>query len=371
MIIGILRESVDEHRVTMTPDIIAKKMPDCTFLIESEAGSLAGYSDEMFEKVGAKIEKNRKHILERAHIILGLDLIDEESIRYMRSGSFLIGQLHPLKNSEKLKQLARIGVSSFSLEWLPRTTRAQSMDILSSQNNLIGYQAVISAAFMLGRSFPLMMTAAGSVPAAKVLIVGAGIAGLQAIATAKRLGAVVSAFDVRASSKESVESLGATFIDVPYEESGEGQGGYAKEMSDSYKTAQEKKLLEIISQQDVIITTAQVPHKPAPKIITQHMVSQMKDGSLLIDLAGESGGNCELSQIGKEIFFENKRIFAPYCFINQLAHTASNLLASNLAAFIKMLLHFENGVISFDAKDDLIQKTLLTHNGVLIHSLLK
>ncbi|MDR1908132.1 MAG: NAD(P) transhydrogenase subunit alpha, partial [Holosporales bacterium] len=297
MVIGVLKELDLDFRVAMTPDVI-KKMPSTSFYIESGAGARAGYSDGMFEAV-AKVEAKRKQLIERSQILLAVNLPDDESIRSMKAGSVLIGQLNPLKNAERLRHLARIGVSAFSLDWLPRITRAQSMDVLSSQSNLAGYQAVVCAVSMLGRVFPMMTTAAGSIPPAKVLVVGAGVAGLQAIATAKRLGAVVSAFDVRAAAKEQVESLGATFVSVPLDEGGEDHGGYAKEMSEAYRLAQEAKLLEIMPKQDVIITTAQIPNKPAPKIITKSMVDKMKEGAFVIDLAGDSGGNCELSVLGE------------------------------------------------------------------------
>lgn len=370
MIIGILKEGQDEHRVAMTPEVWARKHPSGTLLVESGAGKHAGFSDALFEKVGAKIEV-RAAVLEKAQVILSVGLPDEESLKLMRPGACLVGQLQPLQHVASLQQLARLGVSAFALEWLPRTTRAQAMDVLSSQNNLAGYQALVEAAAQLGRAFPLMMTAAGSVPAAKVLVVGAGIAGLQAIATAKRLGAVVSAFDVRASAKEQVESLGATFVEVPSEESGEGAGGYAREMSEAYKAAQERRLLEVIPEQDVILTTAQIPNKPAPKIITEAMVERMKEGSLLMDLAGETGGNCVLSRYGEEVRLGSKRIVAPFRILNHIAPTASNLFATNLLAFVKTLLVEREDAVTFDREDELIQKSLLTDDGIVIHPLLK
>jgi NAD(P) transhydrogenase subunit alpha len=354
----------------MTPDVI-KKLPTFSFYVESEAGILSGYSDEQFINVGAKIEKKRKQILESARILLAVNLPNEECIQSLKPGSILISQLNPVKNIDRIKQLARIGVSAFSIEWLPRITRAQSMDVLSSQNNLAGYQAVIYAVVKLGRIFPVMMTAAGSVPAARVLVIGAGVSGLQAIATAKRLGAIVSAFDVRAEAKKQIESLGATFVDVPHNELGDGDGGYAREMSAEYKKAQESKLLDVICKQDVVITTAQIPNKPAPKIITKEMILKMKDNSIVIDLAGETGGNCELSVFGEEVIFENKQICAPRGIINGVANTASFLLSSNFAAFIKTLFKIENDVVSFDLNDELVQRTLITHSGVISNALLK
>jgi NAD(P) transhydrogenase subunit alpha len=370
MIAGILREQSNEYRVAMTPNVI-KKLPEFSFYIESDAGVLSGYSDAQFISVGAKIEKKRKQILESARVLLSVTSPNEECIQLLKPGSILIGQLNPIKNIDRIKQLARIGISAFSVEWLPRITRAQSMDVLSSQSNLAGYQAVIYAVVKLGRIFPVMMTAAGTIPAVRVLVVGAGVAGLQAIATAKRLGAIVSAFDVRFEAKEQVESLGATFIDVPNDELGDSDGGYAKEMSAEYKKAQELKLLDVICKQDVVITTAQIPNKPAPRIITKEMVSRMKDNSLVIDLAGETGGNCELSVCGEEVIFENKQICAPCGIINGIANTASFLLASNFAAFIKTLFKIDNDTVSFDLNDELVQRTLITHGGVICNASLK
>lgn len=364
MIIGVLKERSEEYRVAMVPEIM-RKWPDCEFYVESNAGVKAGYSDEAFEEEGAHIEKGPRGVLERAQVVLSLGLPQEDAWPYFQPGAALVGQLLPNKNKDRLEKWASIGITSFALERLPRTTRAQAMDILSSQSNLVGYQAAVYGAAHLGRLFPLMMTAAGSLPAARVLIIGAGVAGLQAIATAKRLGAIVSAFDVRAAAKEQVESLGASFVEVHVDESGDGGGGYAKEMSAVYQAAQEARLAEVLPQQDVVITTAQIPNKPAPKIVTRRLVDTMKRGAYLLDLAGESGGNCELSKAGQEVVVEGKRIFAPLHFINQVAPTASRLLASNFTAFVKTLLRVEDGKVSFDETDELIRGTLLTHQGQL------
>lgn len=371
MIIGVFKERANEHRVAMTPEVMICKRLTETILLESGAGERAGFSNDSYGKAGARIETSRGAILSQAQVIFSIGLPDEAVLDSLRPGTCLIGQLRPFQNAAFLERLAVRGVSAFALETVPRTTRAQAMDILSSQSNLAGYQAIVEAAAQLGRAFPLMMTAAGSVPAARVLIVGAGVAGLQAIATAKRLGAIVSAFDVRASAKEQVESLGATFIEVPSDESGEGSGGYAREMSSAYKAAQEKRLLEVIADQDVVVTTAQIPNKPAPKIITETMVERMKDGALLIDLAGETGGNCALSKCGETIYVGTKRIFAPSRILNDIAPTASNLFAANLVAFMKTLLKESDEGVTFNREDELIQKTLLTFDGEIVHPLLK
>jgi NAD(P) transhydrogenase subunit alpha len=325
----------------------------------------------MYSHAGIAVE-NRKSVLECAKIIFSISCPDTESIRSMRPGTVLIGQLAPFRNFEEIRLLARIGVSAFSIELLPRITRAQFMDTLSSQSSLAGYQAIVQAAAMLGRPFPMMITAAGNIPPARVLVIGAGVAGLQAIATAKRLGAEVSAFDVRANSKAEVESLGASFVEVSSSEIGDGLGGYAKEMSADYKQAQENKLLEVIGKQDIVITTAQIPNKPAPKVITKKMVELMPENSLVIDLAGESGGNCELSKFGEVITCGTKRIFAPKDILNNIASAASSLLSSNFIAFVKSLLKFENEqTVTFNTSDVLVESTLLTHAGVITHPALK
>jgi NAD(P) transhydrogenase subunit alpha len=368
MTVGILKEP--ESRVAITPELIVKS-PSISFLVEYDAGAAAGYANDMFEAAGAKIEKKRKHVLEHANVLVSIGFPDDDSVKNLKPGAILIGQLDPFRNLERLKQLARAGVSAFSLDLLPRTTRAQPMDVLSSQSNLAGYQAVVCAVSSLGRVFPMMTTAAGTVLPARVLVIGAGVAGLQAIATAKRLGAIVSAFDVRVAAKEQVESLGATFIQVECNEDGEGAGGYAKEVSCTYKRAQEMRLSEVLPRQDVVITTAQIPHQPAPKIITKDMVSKMKDGALIIDLAGEYGGNCELSEYGEWILFENKRIFAPKQILDGVAHTASFLFSSNLIAFIKGLLRCDGNAISFDVDDEIVKSTLVTHGGLIPHAQMK
>jgi NAD(P) transhydrogenase subunit alpha len=364
LLIGILKENENENRVALTPQS-AQKMAGAAFLVEKGAGDKAGYRDLSYP-TNVSFD-GRKSVLERSKIILAIGCPDIEAIRTMRSGVVLIGQLSPYKNIDAMKQLARIGVSAFSVELLPRTTKAQFMDVLSSQSSLAGYQAVIHAAFMLGRAFPLMITAAGNIPAVRVLVIGAGVAGLQAIATAKRLGAVVSAFDVRSSSKAEVESLGASFIEVPFEESGDGAGGYAKEMSTEYKAAQAAQLLEVLAKQDVVITTAQIPNKAAPRIISQEMVEAMPENSLVIDLAGESGGNCELSQYGTEVSLESKRIYAPLRIVNSVANTASAMFSANLLAFVKNLLVIDGESVQFDTADILVQNTLVTHEGVIVH----
>lgn len=360
MLIGVLKESSVEHRVTMTPEIM-KKRAEFEYVVEAGAGVRAGFSDEAYVAAGARVEKGAKAVLEQANVVFSLGVPSDDALPYFRKGTALIGQLFPQKNAAKLNEFLAQGVMCFAMERLPRTTRAQSMDTLSSQSNLAGYQAAVYTASHLGRLFPLMMTAAGTLPPARVLIIGAGVAGLQAIATARRLGAVVSAFDVRVAAKEQVESLGATFVDVVVGEeskaTSDDPSGYAKEMNAVYQTAQEARLAEVLPHQDVVITTAQIPNKPAPKILTERLVGTMKPGSLIFDLAAESGGNCELSKPGQEVIVDGKRIFAPLHFLNQVAPTASQLLASNFLAFVRTLFRFEEDAVTFDPTDELIQAT--------------
>jgi NAD(P) transhydrogenase subunit alpha len=353
--IGVLKESQNENRVALT---LGKKLNGYDFLLEKEAGIKAGYSDAAYSSYGVLLA-SREDVLSRSQIIFCVNCPDVKSISAMNTESILLGQLAPAKNPEAMKIILDKGITAFSIEKLPRITRAQFMDVLSSQSSLAGYQAVMLAAAQLGKTFPMMTTAAGNVAAARVLVIGAGVAGLQAIATARRLGAVVSAFDVRSSSKGEVESLGAMFVEIPNQETGDGAGGYAKEMSEAYKKAQEEKLLEVIGKQDVVITTAQIPNKPAPKIITTKMVGMMPENAVVLDLAGESGGNCELSKWGEEVVFNGRRIISPKNIINSIANTASNLFSANLIAFVKNLFKIEENKVHFDLNDELIKSSLI------------
>ena len=316
--LSCLKEN-DDSRVALTP-ATAKQFLQQGFIVKLEkgAGEASGYPDNAYE--GVTIETHLESLLS-ADIILTVK-----------------GCVHPTEG----QILSINGEKGLRLDRLPRITRAQIMDVLSSQNNLAGYQAVLEGAYHLKRSFPMMMTAAGTVPAARVLVLGAGVAGLQAIATAKRLGAIVSAFDVRPTVKEQVESLGAVFVEVNFKESGDGVGGYAKEMSRDYQEAQNAKILEVIQTQDIVISTALIPGKPAPVLITEEMVKEMKSGSIIIDLAGESGGNCALSKWQKVITTKNNvRISCPKNILDFISHDASHLYARNLYHFIKALYNSE------------------------------
>ncbi len=367
MIIVALKESMaNEKRVAITPEI-TKKYVELGYQIalESDAGKDAGYVNSAYEKCGASIEKDRQALLEKADIVLCAAPLDQKDIKSLKKDALLIGLLKPHQNSDALPLLEKSKTTSFSLELLPRITRAQTMDVLSSQSNLAGYKAVVDAASEFGRAFPLMMTAAGTIAAARVLILGAGVAGLQAIATAKRLGAIVSAFDVRTAAKEQVQSLGATFIEVETQESGDAVGGYAKEMSETYKQAQADKLAEVVKNQDIIITTAQIPGKPAPVLITAAMVKSMKPGSVIIDLAAESGGNCADTVWGKTLVKNGVIVIGPANILSRIAGDASQLYSRNLFNFIKNL--FADDAHTINWQDEIVTSTALTHGGKIIH----
>jgi NAD(P) transhydrogenase subunit alpha len=364
---GVLKEVAShEKRVAITPQV-AKKLIDLgyTLVIESDAGKQAGYPNNLYESVGCKIEKMRTKVLQK-EIVACLQWPEAEDLKNLKKGSVLLGIFKPHAHAENVKAAAEQGVTIFSLDLIPRITRAQSMDVLSSQSNLAGYKAVVDAASNFGRAFPLMMTAAGTVPAAKVLILGAGVAGLQAIATAKRLGAIVSAFDVRTAAKEQVESLGATFVMVDSTEAGDGAGGYAKEMGDDYKKAQQEKLQATIKTQDIVISTAQIPGKPAPTLITEDMVKSMKPGSVIVDLAAESGGNCTLTECGKTITKNGVVIMGPANMPSQIATDASQLYACNIFNFLKPMWDASSKELAIPWDDEIVQGTALSKNGTLI-----
>lgn len=369
MLIVTLKESdSNEKRVSITPEIAKKYLEEgYTVSIESGAGLEAGYSDDLYEKIGVNVEKKSQLLLEKADVLLSVGPPHGDSIQYLKSKVVLIGMLKPYHSEDLINHLLKSSITSFSLELLPRTTRAQIMDVLSSQSNLAGYKAVVEAASILKRALPLMMTAAGTIPAAKVLVLGAGVAGLQAIATAKRLGAIVSAFDVRSTVKEQVESLGATFIHVEANEKGDATGGYAKEMSENYKKAQANKLGQVLRNQDIVITTAQIPGKPAPILITDEMIEEMKSGSVIVDLAAETGGNCSGTIAGQTVIKNHVTIIGPNNILSGLASDASRLYSRNVFNFIKNL--FKDGPSQISWQDDITIATAVTHEGKLLHSL--
>jgi len=357
-----------EKRVALTPEGVKKLKPlGFDIHIAKGAGDKACFSDHDYAQAGAHVESDDKKLFKDAKLALRVGEATSEDITNLPPQTILVGVLKPHDNKKELKELASKKITSFSLELVPRITRAQSMDVLSSQSNLAGYRAVIEGANLLGRVFPMMMTAAGTVAPSRVLILGAGVAGLQAIATAKRLGAIVSAFDVRSAAKEQVESLGATFVQVDLEESGDGAGGYAKEMSEAAKKAQKAKLTEVLKTQDLVITTAQIPFKKAPILIDDAMVSGMKSGSVIVDLAAETGGNCTLSKLGKTTNHKGVTIYAPQLIVGNIAQDASALFSRNIISFVQNLIKDEK--IQFE--DEIVKASCLTHDGHIVHPLFK
>lgn len=375
MKVAVLKERFPlETRVAATPESVRKMVGlGLDVIVEKGAGDLSFFSDEAYKEAGAKLVATPAGAIKEADIFLKVRapiLKDEgkgDEKGLLKKGAALIGMLSPYNNSKDLKSYAKASVSAMSLELIPRITRAQSMDVLSSQANLGGYRAVIEAAFEYGRVFPLMMTAAGTVPPAKVLVIGAGVAGLQAIATAKRLGAVVFAFDVRAAAKEQVESLGAKFIEVLSEEAGEGKGGYAKEMSAAYQKRQQEKISDVMREADIVITTALIPGKPAPRLIHAEMVSSMKPGSVIIDMAVAMGGNVEGSMREKVVEKNGVKIIGYENLPGRLPTEASTLYARNVFNFLQLLWDPKAGMLKLDAEDEIIKGCLLTHQGEVIH----
>ena len=361
MRIGSIHENQNiEKRIAITPELV-KKYISLGFevsLVENY-GSHLGIKDEHFKEMGAKIFKDETEILSSCNIILQLGMLSDEKSSHIKENQTLIGVLNPYKNKEQLENLAKKKVNLFSLELLPRITRAQSMDILSSQANLAGYKAVIESFANFEKAIPMMMTAAGTIPAAKVLVVGAGVAGLQAIATAKRMGAIVFATDVRMASKEQVESLGGKFLTVEGSENLETEGGYAKETSDDFKKKQEELLSETLKKIDLVICTALIPGKKAPVIIKENMIANMQAGSVIYDLAAIQGGNTSFTEVDKIIEKNGVKIMGESNILNKLPASASNLYAKNVFNFVDNLIDKKSKKININLEDEIIEKTLI------------
>lgn len=374
MKISVLKERRPyEARVAVTPET-AKKFISAghEVAVESGAGLNAAFPDALYEAIGATIAKDMKSALKGADVVLKVQAPlskeeGEDEISHLPEGCLLVGVLSPYKNADHLKAYAEKKIKAMSLEFVPRITRAQAMDVLSSQANLAGYRAVIETASTLSRAFPMMMTAAGTIAPAKVLILGAGVAGLQAIATAKRLGAVPSAFDVRAATKEQVESLGGKFITVESEETGEGTGGYAKEMSADYQKRQREKIKETMAKSDIVITTALIPGKPAPRLIDADMVQAMRPGSVILDLAVESGGNVEGSILGEIAVHHGVKIIGYPNLPSRIPTDASAMFAKNILNFMGLMMPQDSKDITIPWDDEIIQATALTKDGAIIH----
>ena len=359
-IASILENQQIEKRISITPEI-AKKYISLGFevTLSENYGVHLGIKDNQFTDLGVKILKDEKEVINNADIIVQLGLISDEKSSLIKNNQTLIGVFNPFNNKEKIDEIKKKNINIFSLELLPRITRAQSMDILSSQANLAGYKAVIESFASFEKAIPMMMTAAGTVPAAKVLVVGAGVAGLQAIATAKRMGAIVFATDVRMASKEQVESLGGKFLTVEGSENLETEGGYAKEASDDFKKKQEELLSETLKKIDIVICTALIPGKKAPIIIKENMIDNMQSGSVIYDLAAVQGGNTAYTKVDEIIDKNGVKILGETNILNKLPTSASSLYAKNVFNFVSNLINQETNKININLEDEIIEKTLI------------
>ncbi len=361
MIVGSIKEDLSlEKRISITPET-AKNIINLglRIFIENDYATHLGIKDEEYKNIGVEIKNSSKEVLNNCNLLTKVNCPSNEQILELKDKSILIGMLNPSKNQSKLKEILNKNINIFSLELLPRITRAQSMDVLSSQSNLAGYRSVVDSIYEFEKAIPMMMTAAGTVPAAKVLVIGAGVAGLQAIATAKRLGAIVSATDVREASREQVESLGGKFLTVEQSENLETKGGYAKEASEDFKKKQAEMMKEALKKNDIVICTALIPGKPAPRIINEELVKLMKPGSIIYDLAVEQGGNSAFSEVGKINIVNGVKVVGVKNLMNKLPLTASSLYAKNLFSFIRNLYSKEMKDFNINMEDEIIIKTLL------------
>ncbi len=367
MKIGVPKETAEgERRVALVPDV-AKKLigKGLEVVVERGAGAGALIPDELFEEAGATLTDDPAAVY-GADIVVRVAAPNAEETARLKSDGVLIGFLAPLSNGDGIRAIATTGVTAFAMEAIPRISRAQSMDALSSQANIGGYRAALIGAQELGRYFPMLMTAAGTIRPATVLVLGAGVAGLQAIATARRLGAVVQGFDVRAAVKEQVESLGAHFLEFDLGGDLEGAGGYAKELTPEQQARQQELMAEAIGKVDVVITTAAVPGRRAPILVTEDAVRRMKPGSVIVDLAAETGGNCELSEPGQTVLRHDVKIIAPLNVPSTLAEHASQLYARNIDALLGLMIDDE-GQLKLDFEDEVIAGACITRGGEIVH----
>jgi H+-translocating NAD(P) transhydrogenase subunit alpha len=372
MRIAVLDESGQgEPRVAASPETVKKYVGmGATVSVQKGAGLSSAITDADYEAAGASIAKTAKDALKDAEILLKVKRPVDAEIKALKKGAMAISIMDPYGNEPALKALADAGISAFAMEFMPRITRAQVMDVLSSQANLAGYRAVVEGAQIYGRALPMMMTAAGTVPAAKIFIMGVGVAGLQAIATARRMGAVVTATDVRPATKEQVESLGAKFLAVEDEEFKQAQtaGGYAKEMSKEYQAKQAELTASHIAKQDIVITTALIPGRPAPKLVSKAMVESMRPGSVLVDLAVERGGNVDGAKLGQVVTTAGGVKIAGLADLpGRMAATASSLYAKNLFAFVETMIDKGAKTLAVNWDDELVKATLLTRDGAVVH----
>jgi len=375
VLIGVPKESYPgERRVALVPLVVPNLgKAGFTVAIESGAGTEAGYPDALYAEKGAKVLPDRKAVFAQADIVVQVlcygsnDLTGKADVPLLRRGQVLIGFLRPLGSADVLQEIARTGITSFSVELMPRTTRAQSMDALSSMGTICGYKAVLIAADTLPRIFPMLTTAAGTVTPARILVIGAGVAGLQAIATARRLGAVVSAYDMRPAAKEQVQSLGGRFVELPIEaKDAQDARGYGTAQDESFYARQRELLTRVVGESDVVVTTAVVPGKKAPTLITKAMVQGMAPGSVIFDLAAERGGNCELTRAGETVVEYGVTIIGRINVASAVPYHASQMYARNLTAFLLNLV--KDGKVRSEKDDDIIRDTLLTRDGEIVNA---
>lgn len=372
VIVGVPKETAElEKRVALIPETVAKLVDKgLEVQIEKDAGLASNYLDDSYREAGASIVDDRSQLFNSSDILISIQTPGREDLGRLKEGSVLVCFLWALQNEDTVAFLKEHKITALGMDAIPRISRAQNMDALSSMSSIAGYKAALIGANELDRYLPMMMTAAGTVAPAKVLVLGAGVAGLQSIATAKRLGAVVEAFDIRPAVKEQVESLGAKFVEVPdLDEDTETKGGYAKELSEDKQERQRQVIHEHARKSDIIITTALIPGKPAPKLVTEQMVHDMHPGSVVVDLAAEQGGNCELTEAGKTIEVNEVKITGPLNIASSLAYHASQLYSKNMMALLDHLL--EEGKPHFDFEDEITLNTTITHQGEIISPMLK
>jgi NAD(P) transhydrogenase subunit alpha len=375
MKIAVAKEvGAGECRVALVPDDVARLINSgLSVMVEAAAGRRAFFSDDSYRKAGAEIISDAAALLAEADVLLKVGppgrRDGEHEVELLRKRAVLIGFLNPIGNPSLVRLLVERRITAFSMELIPRITRAQGMDALTSQASVAGYKAVLIAANELGRFFPMLTTAAGTIPSARVLVLGAGVAGLQAIATARRLGAVVEAFDIRPEVKEEVQSLGAKFLEVELEEETTAESGYAREISDEAKRLEREMLAEHVGLSDVIITTAAVPGKRAPMLLTEEMVASMKPGSVIVDLAAEQGGNCALTQAGKDVVYNEVKIIGPVNLPSTMPVHASKMYSRNIYT---LLMHItRNGELNLDFEDEIINGACITHEGIICNETIR
>lgn len=370
MVIGILKEPQPERRVALLPEaVVTLKKLNVEVLVESGAGNQAYVSDADYEQAGAKIA-NRENVVGNAEVLLRISPFTPGEVNNLKTNQVILSVLNPLINKELVRQLTEKSITSFSLDTIPRTSRAQAMDILSSMATVAGYRAVLDAALHLPKFFPMFMSAAGTIRPAKVLILGAGVAGLQAIATSRKLGAVVEVFDVRAAVKEEVQSLGGKFIEVEGATDDKAAGGYAVEQSEEFKQKQQQLIHDHAVKANVVITTAQIPGRQAPILLTTETVNSMMPGAVIIDLAASTGGNCEVTQNGKTIVHNQVTIIGKSDYPSDMPFDASKMFGNNLLNFLKLIISKE-GNLNLNFDDDIVKGTCITHNKEIMNERVK